>query len=134
MTIHHNDNEEYHYDDSNDIDCFMYFDSKKIDKYSDLDNIYHPDYHEGLHKIIYNKPALKIKYTYNYKFDPLSFEKGHFDLKADNGENFTKRELMYKINNNVYQFYFDKDVVLEALIFIETQSDGIDLYELGIGS
>lgn len=132
MTVYKN--EGYEYDDSKDIDCFMYFEPNKIEKYSDIDDSHIPEYLEKLNEIVYNKPIIRIVYTYNFQIDPIKWDTGYFELKADNNKNFTRRELMYKINNEVFHIYCDKDVVLEGLTFKETQSNGVDLYELGIGS
>lgn len=132
MTIPNN--EEYQYDDSRDIDCFFYFSEKKFDKYSEIDTVFNPEYMEELNAIIYNKPIIRIEYTYNFQIDPIKWDTSYFELKADNNNNFTRRELLFKINNEVCHLYFDKDVVLEGLVFKETQKDGVELYELGIGS
>lgn len=131
-----NNKNEYQYDDSQDLNFIMIFKDKKYENYSDLEKIFKVGSDSTFFdQILYDKPAIRIEYYYDFKINSEIYSTGQFELKADNNKDFTAKELMFKIHNEVFQYYIkNEDNIIEGLTFIETQEDGVDLFELAVGN
>ncbi|NDV69611.1 hypothetical protein [Dysgonomonas sp. 25] len=87
------------------------------------------DLNIDLSKVVIDAPKVKIQYFYK------SFlTKESFILKADNGENFTAREILFKINEKTSKNLKGHDhVFFEGLGFLGYEGD-MPVYEIHQGS
>lgn len=83
-------------------------------------------------KIVVNKPSVKIKYSYG-QYDEIT-KYNSFVLNADNGKDFSAREILFKINNNTYRHLKnDPHYFFEGLEFEGYEGD-IPVYSIAQGS
>ena len=118
---------------SADIPLLFVLGEYNLKNYSDLDTISAKDY--NLDKVVYDNPTIGIQYSFDYKPESNSFTDRSFELKADNGKNFTIRELLFKINQKTFDaFSKDDHYILEGLLHTDTVKNNIEYYELMLGS
>ncbi|MDU1892205.1 MAG: hypothetical protein E6767_16095 [Dysgonomonas sp.] len=85
-----------------------------------------------LSRVVIDNPSVKIKYTYGQYNEPL--KRNSFVLNADNGKNFTAREILFKINNQTSKHLKgDPHYFFEGLEFAGRE-DGIPVYQIAQGS
>lgn len=118
---------------SADIPLIFALGQYNLKKEADLDTI---AAQEGyLDKVVYDQPAIGIQYSFDYNPDSDSFTNKSFELKANNGKNFTRRELLFKINKETFNVLSKDDhYILEGLLHTNTKKNNIEYYELMLGS
>lgn len=120
----------YIYNSDKDIDVIFYLGDTLLNTYDEIDSLVAPEFIKYLDNVVYGKPNIRFKYRYN-SGSLFDFKESIVDLKADNAKNFTKRELLFKINKaTYYNLKHDSHNFLEGLGYIETQKDGVELFEL----
>lgn len=83
-------------------------------------------------KIIIEEPTIRINYTYGQYNEII--KKKSFILNAENGRNFSAREILFKINNETYQdMKGDPHYFFEGMVFHGLE-DGIPTYQIAQGS
>lgn len=117
---------------SADIPLIFVLGEYNLKQYTDLDTISSKAY--DLDKVVYDQPTIGIEYSFDYNPETDTFTDKSFELKADNGKNFTARELLFKINKETFKDLSKEDhYILEGLLYVDTKNK-IQYYELVLGS
>lgn len=124
---------ELNLEDSTDIPLIFVLGEYDLKQYSDLDTIGSKEY--NLDKVIYDQSTIGIQYSFDYNPESDNFTTKSFELKADNGQNFTIRELLFKINKETFKDLSKEDhYILEGLLSTNTKKNNTEYYELVLGS
>lgn len=82
-------------------------------------------------EIVFDFPKLELQYV---KYTDDDIEEPYELVEADNGQNFTVKELLYKTHKVGINLENDDNCYFEGLMYSEDENEGMPIYFLTTGS
>ena len=82
-------------------------------------------------EIAFDFPNLELQYV---KYTDEDVEEPYELVEADNGQNFTVKELLYKVHKVGINLENDDNCYFEGLMYSDDDNDGVPIYFLITGS